>query len=132
MGPLAGLTVVAIEQAVAAPFATRELANSGARVIKVEGPDGGDFARGYDTTVLGLSSYFVWLNRSKQSLTLNLKRPEAGPVLQRLLERADVFVQNLAPGAADRLGVAAAELRATYPRPNVWPVPGHGQAGPSA
>jgi len=132
MGPLAGLTVVAIEQAVAAPFATRQLADLGARVIKVERPDGGDFARGYDTTVHGLSSYFVWLNRSKQSLTLNLKRPEAGPVLQRLLERADVFVQNLAPGAADRLGVATAELRATYPRLIVCTVSGYGSTGPYA
>src|SRR5271170_1156460 len=96
--PLAGVTVVSLEQAVAAPFATRQLADLGARVIKIERPDGGDFARSYDTTVNGLSSYFVWLNRSKQSITLDLKRPEATPVLARLLQQADVFVQNLAPG----------------------------------
>src|SRR3954469_25094943 len=94
--PLHGLTVVALEQAVAAPFATRQLADLGARVIKIERPDGGDFARGYDATVKGLSSYFVWLNRSKESLTLDLKRESSAPILARLLERADVFVQNLA------------------------------------
>src|SRR5438552_18305362 len=98
MQPLAGVTVVAIEQAVAAPFATRQLADLGARVIKIERPDGGDFARHYDATVKGLASYFVWLNRSKQSVTLDLKRPEGSTILARLLERADVFVQNLAPG----------------------------------
>src|SRR5689334_21583039 len=109
--PLAGITVVALEQAVAAPFATRQLADLGARVIKIERPDGGDFARSYDTSVQGLSSYFVWLNRSKESLTLDLKRPEARPILERLLAAADVFVQNLAPGAPARLGLAAADLR---------------------
>src|SRR6476660_1343358 len=114
--PLSNITVVALEQAVSAPFATRQLADLGARVIKIERPDGGDFARSYDTSVNGLSSYFVWLNRSKESLTLDLKRPEAQSVLARLLERADVFVQNLAPGAAGRLGVAAAALRARHPR----------------
>ena len=108
MLPLEGITVVSIEQAVAAPFATRQLADLGARVIKIERPDGGDFARGYDTAVNGLSSYFVWLNRSKESLTLDLKRPDIRDLLKRLVERADVFVQNLAPGAADRLGVSAA------------------------
>src|SRR5450759_2161997 len=106
MLPLHGITVVALEQAVAAPFATRQLAGLGARVIKIERPDGGDFARGYDTTVKGLSSSFVWLNRTKESLTLDLKRPECADILARLLSRADVFVQNLAPGAADRLGTA--------------------------
>src|SRR6476619_910094 len=116
MLPLDGITVVSIEHAVAAPFATRQLADLGARVIKIERPDGGDFARSYDTSVKGLSSYFVWLNRSKESLTLDLKRPEAQDVLARLLARADVFVQNLAPGAADRLGVSAAALRARHPR----------------
>ena len=110
MRPLEGITVVALEQAVAAPFATRQLADLGARVIKIERPDAGDFARGYDTTVKGLSSYFVWLNRSKESLTLDLKRPEARDVLDRLIARADVFVQNLAPGAAERLGAAPADL----------------------
>src|SRR4051795_6946950 len=114
--PLEGITVVSIEQAVAAPFATRQLADLGARVIKIERPDGGDFARGYDAVVNGLSSYFVWLNRSKQSLTLDLKRREGAGVLARLLERADVFVQNLAPGAADRLGASADVLRERHPR----------------
>ena len=97
--PLEGLMVVSVEQAVAVPFATRQLADLGARVIKVERPGTGDFARGYDTTVKGLSSYFVWLNRSKESLTLDLKRPEARDVMSRLLERADVFAENLAPGS---------------------------------
>src|ERR671914_1180268 len=101
--PLEGMTVVAVEQAIAAPFATRQLADLGARVIKVERPGTGDFARGYDTTVRGLASHFVWTNRSKESLTLDLKRPEAAGVLQRLVERADVFLHNLAPGAIDRL-----------------------------
>jgi itaconate CoA-transferase len=132
MLPLKGITVVALEQAVAAPFATRQLADLGARVIKIERPDGGDFARGYDTTVNGLSSYFVWLNRSKESLTLDLKRPEASDVFRRLLERADVFVQNLAPGAADRLGTASAELCARYPRLIVCSVSGYGSRGPYA
>jgi crotonobetainyl-CoA:carnitine CoA-transferase CaiB-like acyl-CoA transferase len=99
-------------------------------VIKIERPDGGDFARGYDTTVKGLSSHFVWLNRSKESLTLDLKRPEAQRVLARLLERADVFVQNLAPGAADRLGASPAGLRAHYPRLVVCSVSGYGSSGP--
>ena len=109
--PLQDVTVVSVEQAVAAPFATRQLADLGARVIKIERPDGGDFARSYDTTVKGLSSYFVWLNRAKESLTLDLKRAEARTILDRLLQRADVFVQNLAPGAADRLGASADSLR---------------------
>jgi crotonobetainyl-CoA:carnitine CoA-transferase CaiB-like acyl-CoA transferase len=110
--PLAGVTVIAMEQAVAVPFATRQLADLGARVIKIERPVGGDFARAYDTTAQGLASHFVWLNRSKESLTLDLKRPEAQEVLARLLARADVFVQNLAPGAADRLGLRAKRSRA--------------------
>src|SRR2546422_9154097 len=130
MLPLKGITVVAIEQAVAAPFATRQLADLGARVIKIERPDGGDFARGYDKTVNGLSSYFVWLNRSKESLTLDLKRPEGQHVLARLLERADVFVQNLAPGAADRLGTAPSDLRARYPKLVICTVSGYGSSGP--
>jgi crotonobetainyl-CoA:carnitine CoA-transferase CaiB-like acyl-CoA transferase len=128
--PLTGITVVAIEQAVAAPFATRQLADLGARVIKIERPDGGDFARSYDATVKGLSSYFVWLNRSKESLTLDLKRPEAAEVIERLLERADVFVQNLAPGAASRLGTSAAEIHARHPRLVVCDVSGYGSTGP--
>src|SRR5688572_15570656 len=130
--PLDGITVVAIEQAVAAPFATRQLADLGARVIKIERPDGGDFARNYDHTVKGLSSYFVWLNRSKESLTLDLKQPAALGVLTRLLSSADVFVQNLAPGAADRLGVAAADLRARHPRLITCAVSGYGSSGPLA
>jgi itaconate CoA-transferase len=130
--PLAGITVIAIEQAVAVPFATRQLADLGARVIKIERPDVGDFARGYDTTVRGLASHFVWLNRSKESLTLDLKRPEARDVLARLIARADVFVQNLAPGAADRLGLGAEALRARHPRLIVCGVTGYGSTGPYA
>ena len=132
MTPLAGITVVALEQAVAAPLATRHLADLGARVIKIERPDGGDFVRRYDAAVKGLSSYFLRLNRSKQSLTLDLKRPEAMEVLARLLARADVFVQNLAPGAADRLGLAPAALRDRHPRLIVCTVSGYGAAGPYA
>jgi itaconate CoA-transferase len=132
MRPLDGLTVVSVEQAVAAPFATRQLADLGARVIKIERPDGGDFARGYDTAVKGLSSYFVWLNRSKESLTLDLKRPAGAALLARLLERADVFVQNLAPGAADRLGTSPDVLRARHPRLIVCNVSGYGRSGPYA
>jgi itaconate CoA-transferase len=128
--PLQGVTVVSIEQAVSAPFATRQLADLGARVIKIERPDGGDFARGYDLTVGGLSSYFVWLNRAKESLTLDLKQPAAQTVLARLIERADVFVQNLAPGAADRLGATAADLRARHPRLITCAVSGYGSDGP--
>ncbi len=130
--PLSGVTVLAIEQAVAVPFATRQLADLGARVIKIERPIGGDFARAYDTTVRGLASHFVWLNRSKESLTLDLKRPEAQGVLARLLERADVFVQNLAPGAADRLGLGTEELRAKHPRLIVAALSGYGSTGPYA
>jgi itaconate CoA-transferase len=132
MRPLEGITVVAVEQAVAAPFATRQLADLGARVIKIERPDGGDFARAYDTTVNGLSSYFVWLNRSKESLAVDLKHREGIAILDRLLERADVFVQNLAPGAADRIGTAAARLRARHPGLVVCNVSGYGSAGPYA
>ena len=132
MQPLNGITVVSVEQAVAAPFATRQLADLGARVIKIERPDGGDFARGYDATVKGLSSYFVWLNRSKESLTLDLKRPECAHVLASLLSRADVFVQNLAPGAAARLGTEPAALRARHPRLIVCNVSGYGSSGPYA
>ena len=130
--PLAGVTVIALEQAVAVPFATRQLADLGARIIKIERPIGGDFARAYDTTVQGLASHFVWLNRSKESLTLDLKRPEAQVVLARLLERADVFVQNLAPGAADRLGLATGDLRAKHPRLIVCSLSGYGSTGPYA
>jgi len=130
MLPLAGITVVSLEQAVAAPFATRQLADLGARVIKIERPDVGDFARGYDATVQGLSSHFVWLNRSKESLTLDLKRAEARLVLDRLLEKADIFVQNLAPGATERLGFVTQELRKKYPRLIICDLSGYGSSGP--
>ena len=130
--PLAGITVVAIEQAVAAPFATRQLADLGARVIKIERPDAGDFARGYDTTVKGLSSYFVWLNRSKESLTLDLKRDAARDVLARLLAKADVFIENLAPGAAARLGLDGSRLLDQYSRLIACSVSGYGASGPYA
>ena len=129
-GPLHGITVVSLEQAVAAPFATRQLADLGARVIKVERPGTGDFARGYDETVKGLSSHFVWINRAKESLTLNLKHPEALAVLERLLDGADVFVQNLAPGATARLGLDADSLRDRNPRLIVCDVSGFGASGP--
>ena len=130
MLPLEGLTVVAVEQAVAAPFASRQLADLGARVIKVERPGAGDFARGYDTTVNGLSSHFVWLNRSKESLTLDLKRPEAAGVLRQLVARADVFLHNLAPGAMGRLGFGSATLRRTHPRLVICEISGYGTSGP--
>ncbi|MEV0238511.1 CaiB/BaiF CoA-transferase family protein [Streptomyces sp. NPDC050674] len=130
--PLTGVTVVSLEQAVAAPYATRQLADLGARVIKVERPGGGDFARRYDTTVHGHSSYFVWLNRSKESLTLDLKDPRGKEILHDLLDGADVFVQNLAPGAAARLGLDAATV--TGRRPGLIPctVSGYGTTGPWA
>jgi crotonobetainyl-CoA:carnitine CoA-transferase CaiB-like acyl-CoA transferase len=132
MRPLDNITVVSLEQAVAAPFATRQLADLGARVIKIERPGGGDFARGYDTTVRGLSSYFVWLNRSKESLTLDVKKPEGRDILERLLARADVFVQNLAPGAADRLGTAPADLSRRHARLIICTISGYGSTGPYA
>ncbi|MCZ7563063.1 MAG: CoA transferase [Burkholderiales bacterium] len=128
--PLEGVTVVALEQVIAAPFATRQLAELGARVIKIERPDGGDSARGYDTMVKGLSSHFVWTNRGKESITLNVKRPEAMRVVHQLLARADVFIQNLAPGAAERLGLGADALRARYPRLIVCGISGYGSSGP--
>src|SRR5262249_22236851 len=130
--PLDGITVVSLEQAVAVPFATRQLADLGARVIKIERPGSGDFARAYDATVNGLASHFVWLNRSKESMTLDLKRPEAAVVVARLLERADVFVQNLAPGAVDRLGFNPDALRARYPRLIICGLSGYGTTGPYA
>src|SRR3984885_7694623 len=108
--PLDGITVVSLEQAVAAPYATRQLADLGARVIKVERPGGGDFARGYDRTTLGQSSHFIWLNRGKESVELDVKDPADRELLGRIIDAADVFVQNLAPGAADRLGLAPAPL----------------------
>lgn len=128
--PLDGVLVVSCEQAVAAPLATRHLADLGARVIKIERPGRGDFARDYDTTVRGLSSHFVWLNRGKQSVTLDLKDPDAIAALRRILARADVFVQNFAPGAAERLGLGADELRAAFPRLVTCSISGYGSSGP--
>jgi itaconate CoA-transferase len=131
MSPLLDdVVVVSLEQAVAAPFATRHLADLGARVIKIERPAGGDFARAYDATVNGMASHFVWLNRSKQSVTLDFKRAEAAAVVDRLLARADVFVQNLAPGAAERVGLGGAALRARYPSLIVCEISGYGPTGP--
>ena len=130
--PLDGITVVALEQAVAAPFATRQLADLGARVIKIERPGVGDFARDYDQTVKGLSAYFVWLNRSKESLTLDVKHAQAKDILARLIAKADVFIQNLAPGAAGRLGLDATTLLAKHPRLIVCDVSGYGDSGPYA
>ncbi|WP_348752547.1 CaiB/BaiF CoA-transferase family protein [uncultured Aquincola sp.] len=131
MQPLKGLTVVTLEHAIAAPFATRQLADLGARVIKIERPGVGDFARGYDQRVRGLASHFVWTNRSKESLTLDVKHPGAAEVLQRLvLEHADVLVQNLAPGAAARLGLGYEALSAQKPSLIVCDISGYGGDGP--
>ncbi|MFF7111412.1 CaiB/BaiF CoA transferase family protein [Streptomyces albogriseolus] len=130
--PLSGVTVVTVEQAVAAPYATRQLADLGARVIKVERPGEGDFARRYDTTVHGTSSYFVWINRSKESLTLDLKDPRGRDILHELLADADVFVQNLAPGAAGRLGLGADDLARRHPRLIPCTISGWGTTGPWA
>ncbi|MFJ8822686.1 CaiB/BaiF CoA transferase family protein [Streptomyces sp. NPDC102467] len=130
--PLEGITVVSLEQAVAAPFATRQLADLGARVIKVERPGTGDFARRYDETVHGQSSHFVWLNRSKDSVTLDVKTDGGRTVLERLLAEADVFVQNLAPGAAARLGLSAPELARRHPSLIVCDISGYGSDGPWA
>jgi crotonobetainyl-CoA:carnitine CoA-transferase CaiB-like acyl-CoA transferase len=130
MLPLEGITVVALEQAVAAPFATRQLADLGARVIKIERPETGDFARHYDRSVLGQASYFVWLNRGKESVELDVKSEAGQAVMAALLGRADVFVQNLAPGAAGRLGLDAEPLRARYPRLICCSISGYGPGGP--
>lgn len=131
MQPLKGITVVTLEHAIAAPFATRQLADLGARVIKVERPGVGDFARGYDTRVRGIASHFVWTNRSKESLTLDVKHPEAQAILQRIiLEEADVVVQNLAPGAASRLGLSYEALSAQKPGIIVCDISGYGSDGP--
>ena len=128
--PLDGVTELTLEHAVAAPFATRQLADLGARVIKIERPGEGDFARKYDQRVRGQASYFVWINRSKESLTLDVKHPEAKLIVDRLLAKADVLVQNLAPGAAARLGLSAQALRPKYPRLIVCDISGYGSDGP--
>jgi crotonobetainyl-CoA:carnitine CoA-transferase CaiB-like acyl-CoA transferase len=128
--PLTGLTVVSLEQAIAAPFATRQLADLGARVIKIERPGDGDFARHYDSRACGQSSHFVWTNRSKESLTLDVKHEEARPVLDALLANADVLVQNLAPGAAARLGLDYTMLAERHPRLIVCDISGYGSDGP--
>ncbi|MER7112636.1 CaiB/BaiF CoA transferase family protein [Streptomyces sp. NPDC000229] len=130
--PLEGITVVAVEQAVSAPFATRQLADLGARVIKVERPDGGDFARGYDTAAGGLASHFVWCNRGKESVAVDLKDPRGLEVVRRLVAGADVFVQNLAQGAAARLGLDAATLCAADERLIAVDISGYGAGGPYA
>ncbi len=128
--PLDGVTVVSLEHAIAAPFCTRQLADLGARVIKVERPEVGDFARAYDTRVKGEASHFVWTNRSKESITLDLKQPEAVDVLMQLLADADVLVQNLAPGASARMGLSFEALRARYPKLIVCDISGYGTDGP--
>ena len=130
MRPLDGITVLSLEHAIAAPFATRQLADLGARVIKVERPGGGDFARGYDTRVNGMSSHFVWTNRSKESLSLNAKHPEGLRILRRLAIGADIVVQNLAPGAAARLGLGYAALASENPAIIVCNISGYGAGGP--
>ena len=126
--PLAGVLVVALEQAVAAPYCSSRLADAGARVIKIERPEG-DFARNYDGTVHGESSYFVWINRGKESVALNLKRDEDLNLLRRMIARADVFIQNLAPGATERLGIGSAALRAQHPRLITCDISGYGDRG---
>ena len=127
MQPLKGITVVTLEHAIAAPFATRQLADLGARVIKIERPGSGDFARGYDERVRGLASHFVWTNRSKESLTLDVKHPDAARVLERLvMEKADVVVQNLAPGAAARLGLGYDRLSRAKPGLIMCDISGYG------
>lgn len=128
--PLDGITVVSLEHAIAAPFCTRQLADLGARVIKVERPGTGDFARGYDQRVNGLASHFVWTNRSKESLTLDLKQESATEVLDSLLATADVLVQNLAPGAAARMGLSFEALHQRFPRLIVCDISGYGAGGP--
>ena len=128
--PLTGITVIAMEQAVSAPMCTRVLADFGARVIKIENPKGGDFARDYDDVVLGQAAHFVWANRGKQSVTLNLKSPEGMAVLHKLLDGADAFVSNLAPGATARLGLSPADLRERHPQVIPLEIDGYGPGGP--
>lgn len=128
--PLAGITVVALEQAVSAPMCTRVLSDFGARVIKVENPDGGDFARHYDDVVHGQAAHFVWVNRGKESVTLDLKSPQGRDILHRLLDRADVLVSNLAPGATARLGLSAADMARRHPSVITLEIDGYGAGGP--
>ena len=128
--PLEGITVVSLEHAIAAPFCTRQLADNGARVIKVERPGVGDFARKYDERTRGMASHFVWTNRSKESLTLDLKHEDAGPILNELLAEADVLVQNLAPGAAARMGLSFEVLHKRFPKLIVCDISGYGEGGP--
>ncbi|MFT4437207.1 CaiB/BaiF CoA transferase family protein [Caballeronia sp. 15715] len=130
MRPLDGIKVITLEHAIAAPFCTRQLADLGARVIKIERPGTGDFARGYDERVDGLASHFVWTNRSKESLSLDVKQPEAAKILDTLVADADVLVQNLAPGAADRLGLGYDTLSVKYPKLIVCDISGYGADGP--
>ena len=127
--PLDGIVVVALEQAVAAPWCSSRMADAGARVIKIERPEG-DFARGYDTAVFGESSYFVWINRGKESVALDLRQAEAKARLSELVAAADVFIQNLAPGAAERLGFGSNKLREQYPRLITCDISGYGESGP--
>ena len=128
--PLAGVRVLALEQAVAGPLCTQHLVDLGAQVIKIERPGSGEFASAYDTAVAGESACFYWLNRGKRSLALDIKRPESAPVLRRLLVRADVFLQNLAPGAAERVGLGSVRLRHEYPSLIVCNISGYGADGP--
>lgn len=128
--PLDGITVISLEHAIAAPFCTRQLADMGARVIKIERPGVGDFARAYDERVKGMASHFVWTNRSKESLTLDLKHPDADAVLHKLLGQADVLVQNLAPGAAKRMGLSFEALHDKFPKLIVCDISGYGEGGP--
>ncbi|HEY5862246.1 MAG TPA: CaiB/BaiF CoA-transferase family protein, partial [Casimicrobiaceae bacterium] len=130
MRPLEDITVVTLEHAVAGPFCTRQLADLGARVIKIERPGVGDFARGYDERVNGLASHFVWTNRSKESLSLDVKHPEAKAIFAKLVAKADVLVQNLAPGAAARLGLSYEALSPRHPRLIVCDISGYGDTGP--
>jgi itaconate CoA-transferase len=129
-GPLTGITVVALEQAVSAPMCTRVLADFGARVIKVENPKGGDFARYYDEVVNGLAAHFVWANRGKESVTLDLKTEAGCDILHQLLDRADVLVSNLAPGSVSRLGIGAADLEQRHPNVIAAEIDGYGPGGP--
>ena len=130
MLPLEGIKIVSVEQAVAAPFASRQLADFGARVIKIERPETGDFARDYDHKVRGMSSWFVWLNRSKQSLSLDLKHPEAAEIVDKLTADCDVFIHNLAPGAADRVGLKSKAMLSRNERLVVCEISGYGSEGP--